>query len=490
MPQSKEGFLWSPHKTVDGLETDAVTQSSPNIKSVYDAIVIGTGFAGLIAARNLSQDPHTSVLLVEARDRIGGRTWTAKAFGEEFEMGGTWVHWSQPHLYHELHRYGLHHYLKTSAGSSAAEKQYFNSGVEGIREINPEEGAAILERVAAEFFNIDGLSSRELMPFPHEPFRKPGLWSNYDYLTVKQRLDQLTEFSSFEKDLFESNVSTFGSAPGAETGFTEALRWYALGGHSMAGVYERAGIYKIGHGGMTSFARAVLDEFKGDIVMNTVVEQVDEGRNGVTLHVSGGRKLHGKAIISTIPLNCLKNITFNPPLSPLRREAIASGHINKGAKIHFRLGATESGWFATSHASGGSPFLFAFSDHNGNQPSGPEGTWCIGFGYNGHLTDKRESSHIIKEFQENIKPQATIQAYLTHDWMNDPFAKGTWCCWGPNHFSKYVQELQKPHGKVVFASADWADGWRGFVDGAIESGQKSANDVKALIASASPIIKL
>lgn len=302
MPQSKEGFLWSPHQIIDGLETEAVIQSSQNIKSTYDTVVIGTGFAGLIAARNLSQDPNASVLLIEARDRIGGRTWTAKAFGEEFEMGGTWVHWGQPHLYHELHRYGLHRCLKTSAGTSAAEKQYFKTGAGKIREINPEEGAVILEKVAAKFFTIDGLSSRELMPFPHEPFRDPGLWQKYDHLTVKQRLDQLTGFSSFEKDLFESNVSTFGSASGAETGFTEALRWFALGGHSMAGVFERAGIYKIGHGGMTSFAPAILNEFKGDIVTDTVVEQIDEGRNGVTLHVSGGRKFHGKAVISTIPL--------------------------------------------------------------------------------------------------------------------------------------------------------------------------------------------
>jgi len=302
MPRSKEGFLWSPRQTIDGLETEAVIQSSPHIRSAYDIIVIGAGFAGLIAARNLSQDLNTSVLLIEARDRIGGRTWTAKAFDEEFEMGGTWVHWSQPHLYHELHRYGLHRYLKTSAGTSAAEKQYFNTADGETKEIDPEEGTAILERVAAEFFTIDGLSSRELMPFPHEPFREPGLWRKYDHLTVKQRLDQLTGFSSFEKDLFESNVNTFGSAPGAETGFTEALRWFALGGHSIAGVFERAGIYKIGHGGMTSFARAILDDFKGDIVMETVVEQIDEGRNGVELHVSGGRRLHGKAIISTIPL--------------------------------------------------------------------------------------------------------------------------------------------------------------------------------------------
>lgn len=214
MPRSKEGFLWTPQTTTEGLETEAIVQSSKNIQSIYDVIVIGSGFAGLIAARNLAQDPTLRVLLVEARDRIGGRTWTAKAFGEEFEMGGTWVHWNQPHLYHELHRYGLHRYLKTSAGTIAPERYYFKEAQAPVREIAPEDSVASLERVAEKFFSIDGMDSRALMPFPHEPFREPAVWRRYDHLTVKQRLDALDGISQFERDLFESNVATFGSAPG------------------------------------------------------------------------------------------------------------------------------------------------------------------------------------------------------------------------------------------------------------------------------------
>jgi lysyl oxidase-like protein 2/3/4 len=302
MTRSKEGFLWTPQTTTDGLETEAVVQSSKNIQSSYDVIVIGSGFAGLVAARNLAQDSSLRVLLVEARDRIGGRTWTAKAFGEEFEMGGTWVHWNQPHLYHELHRYGLYRHLKTSAGTLAPEKYYFKPAHAPIRDITPGESVAALERVAEKFFLIDGLDSRALMPFPHEPFREPAVWRQYDHLTVKQRLNQLDGLSQFEKDIFESNVATFGSAPGSDIGFTEALRWFALGGHSMAGVFERAGIYKLGNGGMTAFARAILRDFRGDVLFNTVVEKVDQGRNGVLLQTKDGRKIDAKAVVSTIPL--------------------------------------------------------------------------------------------------------------------------------------------------------------------------------------------
>lgn len=48
-----------------------------------------------------------NVLLLEGRDRIGGRTWSSNIGGYPFEMGGTWVHWHQPHVYRELSRYGM-----------------------------------------------------------------------------------------------------------------------------------------------------------------------------------------------------------------------------------------------------------------------------------------------------------------------------------------------------------------------------------------------
>lgn len=95
MPSSREGYLWTPSGDLSGLTTDSVLPGTPtsSIHDSYDVVIVGTGFAGLIAARNLGQNPNHRVLLLEGRDRIGGRTWTAKALGEEFEMGGTWVHW-------------------------------------------------------------------------------------------------------------------------------------------------------------------------------------------------------------------------------------------------------------------------------------------------------------------------------------------------------------------------------------------------------------
>ena len=71
-----------------------------------DVVIIGGGFAGVTAARELTMRGRTAVL-VEARDRLGGRTYTAPHDGHDMELGGTWVHPVQPNVWAEITRYGL-----------------------------------------------------------------------------------------------------------------------------------------------------------------------------------------------------------------------------------------------------------------------------------------------------------------------------------------------------------------------------------------------
>ena len=67
-------------------------------------VVVGAGFAGLMAAREL-QSAGLNVEVLEARDRIGGRAWTDDRMGRPLEMGATWVHWFQSHVWNEVVRY-------------------------------------------------------------------------------------------------------------------------------------------------------------------------------------------------------------------------------------------------------------------------------------------------------------------------------------------------------------------------------------------------
>ena len=68
---------------------------------INDVIVIGGGFAGVSAARDLSWRGKNTLLL-EAKSRLGGRTWTTEFSDHDIEVGGTWIGWSQPHVWAEM----------------------------------------------------------------------------------------------------------------------------------------------------------------------------------------------------------------------------------------------------------------------------------------------------------------------------------------------------------------------------------------------------
>ena len=72
----------------------------------YECIVIGGGFAGVTAAREAGR-AGMRTLLLEARNRLGGRTFTSEFADHKVELGGAWVHWTQPHVWAEIMRYGL-----------------------------------------------------------------------------------------------------------------------------------------------------------------------------------------------------------------------------------------------------------------------------------------------------------------------------------------------------------------------------------------------
>lgn len=107
---SRDGYSWTAKDGLRaGLPSIGVISPPTNITSSglhYDVIVVGAGYCGLTAARNAALE-GLSVLLLEGRDRIGGRSWSCNIDGYPFELGGTWVHWGQANTWREVLRYQM-----------------------------------------------------------------------------------------------------------------------------------------------------------------------------------------------------------------------------------------------------------------------------------------------------------------------------------------------------------------------------------------------
>lgn len=172
--------------------------------------------------------------------------------------------------------------------------------------------------------------------------------------------------------------------------------------------------------------------------------------------------------------NVLKSINFTPNLPLQHQKAIEVGQIGRGYKIHYKVSPSSAPWIAFTSQEGPSPFNSGTSDNK--EPHADKSSHFVAFGLADAIADVRDHKTMITHFDNylNAAPKREVVGYLCHDWTADPFSQGTWCSFAPGGSVKYHQELQKSHGKVLFASSDWANGWKGFVDGAIEEGKKAA----------------
>lgn len=173
----------------------------------------------------------------------------------------------------------------------------------------------------------------------------------------------------------------------------------------------------------------------------------------------------------------LSTIDFDPPLPALKQQAVDKGMPHKGGKIICQLNDKQHCDIAGTRC-GQSPFMFSMSDNYENTKSESTAlafTWPDAF----PATNGLEDPDIVLPALNNLLEQkSSINAYLVHDWAKDPYTRGAWMAFRPGDMGMHAEALQKSHGRVVMASADWANGFAGFVDGAIEQGAKAAARIK------------
>ncbi|GAA6022241.1 hypothetical protein JCM10207_008901 [Rhodosporidiobolus poonsookiae] len=489
---SREGYRFDQRS---GLETGFATEGairpaqyrSHQAGQRFDTIVIGAGYTGLVAARDLT-NAGQNVLLVEARDRIGGRTWTAQHEGVAYEMGGTWIHHTQGFTWTELCRYGLDKELIISPNTDYPEHYKMTVSVDNERWVmQPEQLDAVLDAALIKFCDVDGLQGHGLLTIPAHvtsgPFVKPTLSAKYDRMNCQERLDEVKAaglLSDFEIKLLAPWMSRKCGARLDRCSFLEMLRW-ALNGNGISSYLgTMTGKFKL-RDGQSRFAKVIFDDaFSTEnlsYVFDAPVSKIVDRNDGVEVFTSKG-SFKGAKVLVTTPINVTNKIEFDPPVPRLRKEACEIGHINHGFKIHsvFNKPDFRSGYWS---AYGFKERVHLMSAQGDQVINNGKSSVVVAFGADNAdeaMLPSKDPSRIQK-WMGVMDPALgeTYQGSVWHEWVSDPLSMGTWCMYGPGFYTKYHEGLQKAHGNVEWASSDFAAaGWKGFIDGAIAEGMRSA----------------
>ena len=426
---------------------------------MHDVIVIGAGLAGLTAARDLTASGH-SVLVLEGRDRSGGRTWYRSFAGTDhkIEMGGTWfAEECMPSLAAEIQRYGLR-VNQSPVGT------VFRSSLHGRLlagddvPVPADERAALdaaLDLIAAQARRIpfgESLDQSTLadldVPFTDliDPLDLPAI--TFDYLLT---------WAGF----------SFGCHPD-EVSAIHVLSWVA-GFDNTPWTLHDAPADKLADGTQT-LVDALAQDGQADLQYSSPVAGVRQEAGRVLVETRDGRTVEGHTAVLAAPLNTWHDIEFTPELSAPKRAAAAEGHAGHATKI-WAL-ATELPAELTAFGWGGG--LSWVSE----QTPLADGRLLVGIGTDPNaldVTDREDIERAVRQFA----PEATVLAADGHDWIGDEFAQGTWMAYRPGQVQRLHSAFQTPDDRLFFAGSDLAIAWAGFMDGALESGANTARRVQA-----------
>jgi monoamine oxidase len=420
---------------------------------LHDVIVIGGGFAGVTTARETTLG-GARTLLLEARDRLGGRTWTHSWNGTDIELGGGWVHWHQPHVWSEITRAGL----ATERGEDAAKAGWF-AGSER-HEGSIQERDTIAERGWNRF--VAGVD--EALPLPHSPLFALDELARFDRQTIAERVGEL-DLDEEERDVLWAELESLAHGRLEDAGAVAVLRWHALSGGTLHLTQETGGRVTFTEG-TKSLIDAIASKAPFEMRLSEPVAAISQGNGGVEVHTRAGDTLPARAAVVAVPLNALGGIEFDPPLSETKQAAIELGQASRGVKIfiHARGEPIFQNGIKPGHP-------FGYLDTEIIYPDGTQ--LMIGFGYDAELCDASDLAAVQRQLDEII-PGYEALATTAHDWLTDEFSRGTWAIHRPGWYTNYHEEMQRPEGNVLLAGSDFADGWAGFMDGAIESGLRAA----------------
>jgi monoamine oxidase len=462
------------------MTNDVKTSTSGQYPRV-DAIVVGAGFSGLAAGLRLKQ-AGKSVLVVEARDRVGGRIKPGQLAGLTIDLGGMWQGGEQTRLDALADSYGCVKYPTHLDGHCVVELLGKRQELLGEDFLGALDDAAA-EEMAALIGAIDNIAATMASDAPWDVPGAAALdgqtlasWLDMNAKTPGARaaFDLVTR-SVFCAEPEQISLLFFAFYIKAGTGYGPLTSATAGGAQNFAFV-----------GGMHQIADAMARDLGDAIMFSTPVQRIQYHDEGATVHCDGGVVLEAARVIVAVPPPIAGRIDYVPAL-PHVRDALTQ-RTAMGSVIKVWLAFNEPFW--RKRGLNGF-FLSDRADFNVVFDVTPPGTdmgILVGFFDAAEATKwsartpEARRSEVLATLVSVFGPEAAEPIdYIETDWSIERWSHG---CYGafapPGVFSHFGQALREPVGPIHWAGTESSTLWAGYVEGAIRAGERAAEEILLL----------
>ena len=442
-------------------------------------IVVGAGLAGLSAAGRLVAAGR-EVAVLEARDRVGGRVRGGELAGHPVELGGTWLGEGHSRMYALVEELGLATFRTwNDSGSVLVELGGRQSRLGPHKGAAPKLNPFALADLAQGMLRFERMATKVDL---ERPWTTPGA----------RRLDGQTFESWIRRNLrtsagrayFHTACEAVFAADACDLSLLHAL-FYARSNADLETLLavDRGAQQDRVVGGSVRVAQGLAASLGDRVQLGAVVRSVRQGADEVSVELRDGSRVAGERLVVAIPPTLAGRLEYDPLLPSWRdqlTQKLAAGSVVKAFAAYptpFWRGEGLNGQAATDRG----PVKVTFDV----SPPGAEVGMMLGFIEGGDARDwVRLSAHdrrrsFLDSLVRYFGPAAgDPTAYLEQDWTAEEFSRG---CYGahfaPGVWTAFGEALRPPVGRIHWAGAEYAVHWNGYMEGAVRSGEATADEV-------------